>query len=399
MYRLRRFLIFLIGLSLPFNNVALEFGERTWSLGTLAGMLYIVSMFPDITWIPKIKRFGKYILNPIYFAILLTGMNLLNINYDNTPIVPMTMFLCCLLFYFLLLHGGLDQRAFKSCLNGLGVGCILMAICFLLGFGVTVGDDMRLVMFGENANELGIYMCLGSMIIFNEWILNDSLKLKAFRYIFLAAYIPILVLLFVTGSRVAFLSFLMSFILIVCLYKTRNRRRKVFTILVTILVGVALFKFLLASDSIIIQRLLMTTEEGNLSGRDDIIKDLWPYVAQNYLFGVGQTGYVNISRLALGKTSVIGGITYGFSPHNVLIEILLYTGVVGLLLYSRFWYKVFKSAYYVYIAEYDRLSLLLLIPIAGCILSGQILTAKWAFVIYAYVIMNNVTTNRLTHKN
>jgi len=141
---------------------------------------------------------------------------------------------------------------------------------------------------------------------------------------------------------------------------------------------------LLTTDSSMVKRLLLTAEEGNTAGRTDIWKALLPYIWQHPLFGVGQTGYVAISQEALGHVYSDG--RGGFSPHNVLLEVTLYTGFVGLMIMLSFWYKIFKIDIKSYLIQKNSTGLISLIPILGCILSGQILTTKIAWLLYAYML-------------
>ena len=325
-------------------------------------------------------------MNVFVFAILLMVTNFFNANYYGTPVIPITLLMCCIFFYALLLHNILDNGIIIRAIYGMAVGCIMMSILFVLGIGIEFSDDSRLLMFGENSNALGVYMSLGATIIFCNWILRDDLKMKGFRYLWIVAYIPIAILLFATGSRTSFLSFILTFIICVFGFRPKQVRRKLIVAMFSIILGFVMYNVLLNSEFVILQRLLETAEDGNLSGRDVIWAKLWPYVEKHILLGVGETGYVEISREALGAAMVPGGTTYGYSPHNVLLELILYTGVWGLILFLWFWLKNFHCALVAYRASSKILPILLIVPIVGCILSGQILTAKWAYLIYAYVI-------------
>lgn len=387
MLRLRQILIFLVGLSIPFNNVGVYFAGRSWSLGLISSALYFFSMLSEFGKFPSVfKYYGNYLLSIIGFALILTLFNIFNINHYGTPVIPTSIILCFFLLFILLLHEKLHTGVVRFSMYGLVAGCILMAFFFITGVGVEIGEGGRLMMFGENSNELGIYMAIASVIIITEWIVKDSLNLRLLRFVWLVPLIPMVILLLTTGSRVAFISFMLSIIIYVILFKNNNLLVR---ILVWVLGSFALFliyQYLLNSNSIILDRLLTTIDDGNLSGRDDILESLWPYVLQNLFGGLGQTGYVDVAQEALGKVSVIGGVTYGFSPHNVIVEILLYTGLLGLVLWIVFWSNIIKSAVRSLKLKRNLLPLLFLIPLLGCILSAQLLTSKWAYLLYAYII-------------
>ncbi len=388
MQKLCRALIFLVGFSIPFNNVAFSFAGRNWSLGLILSAIYFLSMVSELPRIPIIaKTYGRYIFNVLWFAILLTCANFINMNYYGTPVLPATVFLCSFLLYVILLHARFDVNAVNYCLHGLAAGGILMAVFFVLGIGVEVEEDSRIMMFGENANALGIYMCLSSTIVFHDWILKDTLHLKWSRFLLLMGYLPMTILLFSTGSRVAFIAFVLSLCLCI-LFLFENVKKEFATLLFSVVICVVLYFIFVRSDFVLLERLIATAEEGNLSGREQILKDLWPYVTKHLFWGVGQTGYVDIARDAIGRVSSDGGALYGYSPHNVLVELILYTGIWGLLLFVWFWYQVFRRSWFAFRVNSNILPVLMLIPVVGCILSGQILTAKWAYIIYAYIIVS-----------
>lgn len=161
---------------------------------------------------------------------------------------------------------------------------------------------------------------------------------------------------------------------------------KISIVIILVVSSIFVFKELISSDSIIINRLMDTVETGNTSGRDKIVESLMPYVAESPIWGYGQTGYVNISKKALGRVSIFGNNVYGYSPHNVIVEILLYTGIIGFLLWFRFWWNIGKESWFLYKRKKNLLPGLLCIPILACIISGQLLAAKWAFIIYAYIM-------------
>lgn len=382
--KLRRFLIFLVGLSMPFNNVA---PIPNFSMGLFSSALYFLSLMSLIPMIKKIGSFhGKFVWNILYYIVFFTFVNILNKCGYNTPIFPFSMFMCFILMLFLLVHSLIDRKALSYCMYGMAFGGILMSIFFAFGIGIEIGEDLRLVMFGENSNALGIYMGLSSIVILNDFVLNDELQLKKFRFLFIAAFIPIVGLLFATGSRTAFIIFALSIFAIIGFYPTKSAFGKIAFIMLGIVCCAYAFNKLVDSDSILIERLTTTVEEGNSSGRDRITESLIPYVFESPILGYGQTGYVEVAKKALGKVSVISNVVYGFSPHNVVMELLIYTGIIGLILWLIFWWKIGKESWILFRETKLLMPVLMCIPMLACILSGQLLTAKWAYILYAYTM-------------
>lgn len=384
--KLRRF-VFIMGLSIPFNNLAITLG-RNWSVGFICSILYFLVMIPYVNNIGSLtRRYDKRIWFPLFFLILLVFANLINMTGYNTPIIRSSYIFCFILFCLLLLHAQLDRHALQYALDGFVLGCLTIAICFNFNIGVKLDDGLRLVIFGENSNAIGIYQCIGSIILLNEYILKDRLNWGRKRYIFSIGYIPMVSTLLATASRTAFFIFLLSMVMGLLLFKSRNKMSKVVLIIVGALGLVIGVDRLMNSDSVLSARLLETKEEGNMSQRDIIWASLVPYVLDNPIIGYGETGYVDVSMKALGKiySSTDDGV-YGYSPHNVILELLLYTGVIGLVIYLVFWFWLYKCACISRTRNQESLPLLLLLPVLASVLSGQILYAKWAFLVYAYVI-------------
>lgn len=380
----RRFLILLVGISIPFNNVALI---PNVSLGLFAIAMYMLSMSTYLSSVRKISTYyGKFVWNILIFILFLSFINFLNQSIYNTPVFPFSIFMCFILMMVVLIHNICDDDALIYCIRGIALGGILTSIFFALGIGITIDEGLRLRMFGENSNMLGIYMGLSSIVILYDIIISDGLNIKIFRFLFLFLFVPIVNLLFATASRTAFLIFALSIIVILLLHPTKSFLRKAFLIIVGVTCSIFFLNKLEESNSVLSQRLTTTIEEGNTSGRDNIVESLLPHVSESPIWGYGQTGYVDVSKKALGKTSTIGGVIYGFSPHNVIIELLLYTGVIGLLLWIILWWKIGKRSWLLFRKRKLLLPILMCIPMFACIISGQLITAKWSYILYAYII-------------
>jgi O-antigen ligase len=190
-----------------------------------------------------------------------------------------------------------------------------------------------------------------------------------------------------TASRTAFLIVVLALICMVLLYKTKRRFVKILFIIAGCWVIISGYNSILGGDNTLATRMETTTDDNNLSGRDSIWSALLPYVNKHPLFGVGQTGYVEISLEALSETKTMeSGAIYGFSPHNVLLEVLLYTGIVGFIIMLLFWGKIGVAALKIYTISGNATFLLCLVPMLGCILSGQILEDKLAWMLCALIV-------------
>lgn len=400
---MNRILLFLLGAAICYVTLAIQGGGRNWTIATILTGLYMLKLAPIFfrsirtIW----RKYKTYVISPLVFWVLLTFMNAFYSDpMNNIPIINSTVFMCYLLYLFFIVHFENDKDAYKYALNGFVVGNIIMSVLFLLGIGVEFDvESERLSMFGSNENQLGIYMDIATIIIISMWIMDDAFHLKKWRYLLFLLLFPMLSLIVATASRTALLIVVIALLISILTRKSSSIFYKFLFVVVGCVALIYGYHVLIPEDSVMAERMELTVEDGNTSGRTDIVEQLIPYAWEHPFFGVGQTGYVEIAILALSKVSVIGGVTYGYSPHNVLVEILLYTGLFGLFAMLIFWTGVFKCAYSFYKRNDSALFILLLIPIAACIFSGQILGDKFAWLIYAVIIFgsNNLKNNKISN--
>jgi O-antigen ligase len=261
-----------------------------------------------------------------------------------------------------------------------GMGSITLAVLFSLGIGIEFDPlDSRTTIFGENANNVGINMSISLIIIFLTLIQN-RLALGRIRY-FLIAGIPFLFITMIgTGSRVSFIAFLLAFMVFITLFKSKNKWSKPVIITFGIFALFFIWQYFLKSEEITL-RLIRSLQEGDVSNRDIIWKAVFPIWLENPLFGIGTTGYEYLSFNTYGRF---------VSPHNVILEILCYSGITGLLLYSIFLFRVTQIGYLTFRVYNYLLPVLILIPIWGYLLSAQLLRVKFGWIIFAYVVANSI---------
>ncbi len=392
MQKIGRILLFGVGFAMPFNNV----GFGNLSFGFLYIILYILFVFKWKPAIPLlVKTYGIQFYLPFLYFILLTIVNFYNydVNYD-TPIFDFTLFACLLFFISILLHGVKDPYAISLSIYGLALGSILMSFFYLLDIGTEMQGDTefskRLSMFGENSNALGIYMCIGINILLYKVILSDCFGLKLFRFAFLPLIWPIITLVIATGSRTAFIIFIISVFFILMVYPYKRGIYRIIIIAIGIIIGIFLFENFLGGDTVLALRMLKFLEEGSVSGRDYLAQKLIIGFYDNPIFGIGETGYTSFAINAVGSR---------MSPHNVFVEVLVYTGVCGFILWLLFWLREIKSALRIFFRQKDLLPVLMLFPILAALTSGQLLNAKWSYLLFAYFLIYDKRNKILKNTN
>ena len=399
-FNIRRYLIFLYGASTCFGTFALVGSSRNFTLSFILAVLYILSLAPFLKRLPvALYRYRRYVWLPVIFFSLLCVMNIFYANEYRVPIVSMPILSCLVMFVFMLLHSMYDTQALKIGLYGFVLGTIILSMLFMLGIGVyvetgiAIDEGERMSMFGQNQNALGLLMANGISLTMMIALFYDSLKLKGFRLVSIVPIVFMLSLLLAAASRAAFVSLILSFLIIILLHKTQNR----FSRLLLFVVGLCGVWYglqtMAESGSLMFERLMSTVEDGNTSGRADIWQALIPRLVEHPIFGVGQTGYAEVSHKVL--VGVAGSMyEYGYSPHNVLIEVFAYTGLVGLFVMLLFWGRIGVTAWRSYKNNNNLVPLLLLIPILLSIMTGQVLADKVAWLSYAYIITR---THQNTH--
>ena len=340
------------------------------SIPKIAGMLYFVTTLPTINKFLGVIKI-KFILLPIgIFFAWLTIINVLNVNEKLFNFFNFSLFQNILLFWFLINHSRRDPLILEKALLSLAVGSIVLALLYKAGIGVDYTELGRISMFGDNENIIGFRMAI-SIFIIVLGVLQNRLELGWYRFLLLLPLPIMLELMAETGSRAAIIAFILAILIGGILYNTKNLWAKI-SIIIIISIVLVYFSLLIMKSEILMLRLLQSYEEGDLAGRDIIWQSLIPTIENNLIFGIGETGYAKLFGNA--------------SPHNVFLEILCYTGVLGLILYLNFLYKICIRAYKCLKSSGNMLPLLLLLPIFGFLFAGQILTQKLGWVIFAYII-------------
>lgn len=391
MEKFRRILAFLMGASIAFESLAINLFGRNFSVGFIFSGLYLLSILPLFfsKFSLLINKYGFLVSMPLLFIALLTSMNVL--YYDssyNIPVFNSTIFFCYILFISVLLHLFSDFKVFNSILSGITLGVTLLSLMYYLGFGVDViSEEERLFLFGRNPNELGVLSCIALDVIIYNWIIKDEFHIGKIRFVLILLILPLINILLATASRTALIVLCMSFIVLVLTYQC-SYYLKFFVLILGCFLFVLISIVIMESDTLMAKRFAETLEEGNTSGRTDIWMSLLPFFFENPFWGVGEIGYVEISSRALLMSWQEDSLIRGYSPHNEVIAVLLYTGIMGGICMISFWLRIFFKAIKNFFLLDNVLCLLLLIPIFISIFTAQALGVKIIWIMYALVIFN-----------
>ena len=384
---IRNFLFYLYCFSINFElwdpfNLEIDF-----LVTKITTSLYIVFsiLFSKKSLSTSSNKFIRWIY---LFLILLTTMSYLNQSDFTTTFFKSPFFLNIIVLTLVLNHQKYhNDKVIRQGFLFFTISTILLTILFFLGVSPETNLEGRGTIFGMNQNILGINLVVANIYILII-IFKNIFKLKEERFLLYIPFAMITIFIISTASRVSFISLILSFSFIFLTTKS-SMIIKYFSVLI-IITFVSLFYFFYLSDTFLFNRLVSSIDSGEVSGRDSIWVIAIVFIFENPIFGFGETGYVNAFRYLPNELTV---------PHNVIIEILCYTGFVGLFLFFKFLYPIISKCLYT-LKSGDNSSTILFIPVLGLLLSGQILNNKIVWLIFGYIIINNyIISNNYTNKN
>lgn len=355
-----------------------------FSISKFTGLFYLAVMIPVIVKFITPQEFKPILRSIAGFFLVLTAVSLYNVKRGYFDIIDFTILQNIILLWILVNHNQMDDQILRKGLLSYAWGSVLMGFLFYLDIGIDYDAvDNRYSMFGENANYIGIRTCIALIVIPVSLIQNRE-TLNKIHYILVPGFFLIFNTMVATGSRVSFLAFTMAYLAFIILYKPVKKWGRPLLIISGVLILVYMLVITLKSQEVLL-RLAQSLHEGDLSNRDVVWKHVIPMWLQNPLFGVGRTGYEHIALNTIGKVD---------SPHNVLIEILCLTGVIGLAFYLTFLYRVSLMGYQTFRQNGQMLAILLLIPLFGLFMSAQLLQMKIGWAIFSYIIADSIAVKR-----
>ena len=392
---IQNFFLYIYFFSINFENFN---PTGYFSVSRLAGLLYIISILPSIKNFFKFRAVHFYFYTPLLiFCIYLTLISLINANNFSSRFIDFAMIQNIFIFVLMVNHARKDCNALEKGMLFMGLGAVLVSILMTLGIGVSLmAEDIygmvnRITFFNAELNEIGLKLVAGVMIIIATFF-NNPLKLNSILILFMVCAIPLMIYSIIgTASRTAVLTLLLCG-LTWLLFKSLASKNKFLTfILSSIILMIIILPAVFFISQIETFELLAARIEdtGGISDRSEAGRfSLWigfyNLIFTNIIFGNGYSGF-----------DLITSEYFGFleSPHNVFLEVILYTGLIGLILYSLFLFRALKAAYFMF----SRTKLLLPILIAPVAFSFifilQGLSEKIVWIFLAYVIGTYIYKN------
>ena len=366
----------------------------SFSISKLMGILYLISIFTSPRIFTKLHIHTlKYVWPKVILIFWITLVSLINFNETSTRFYELAVILNLFIFLSIINHSLRRHDLLDKCLFFFVIGSISVSVLFFLNIGVSEDASGRAQFFNSELNELSIKLA-ASLLIIISYFLNDNLKLGKIRYILLI-FIPFLLLAISrSGSRTAFLLLVMVILFLVLLWAIHSRY-KIFAYFASLsfsfIVVAGLFFTIntLQESSVLLERLALTgTEVDSSEGARFFLWAGFVSIIFNYnenlFFGNGLSGFDKLCYDFFGFVE---------SPHNVFLEVIIYTGIFGLILYFLFVSKIFFTAVYLYKHNKDFLAVTL-IPVAlTFIFALQGMSEKICWLIFAYIISKSIVYN------
>ena len=267
-------------------------------------------------------------------------------------------------------------------------GVLALAFVYLLfmqnGFDSLVEGNRLTIDEETNSNQVA----MGLAIVMALFVSN-MLIFKKHKLITILLIVAVLVALFFTGSRTALIaSIVMAFLLYLINAQDKRSKRKA---LLFLLFGTALFgliyRILEDAYPLLMERFTMENiEESGGTGRLDVWKNYFIHFFPKYWFiGMG----FDPLNLFYGLGSLFAE---KHGAHNLLVEVLSKSGVVGLILYAVCFVKFFRAT-----TKQLQANKYLLLPIAIVLttlvngLGEDVLTGRflWFGIGLGYMLLHN----------
>lgn len=377
MIQLRRIAFFIYTFSINFEILDLS-GGGFFSVTKLSAIFYLMTVLGDLNNILSIKSFKRIVMPVLVLFLLITVMTIIYMNHGDGSLVniPLLLNLCFLIV--MVNHAKFDSTIMESGMISFFLGAFLISLFHYFNIGVSY-EGGRVSVFGDNENAIGVKQVM-SILIAVYFIIKNLNKKKYGLSILLVACIPLMFdLVLETGSRKAILGLFLGLFVAMSFLKVKSLKMKIM-VFVSFLLIISFAYDLILNSEVLIRRLTNTVENGDVAGRDRIWMAILPLILEHPFLGVGESGFYRYSVETFGAYN---------SPHNVLIEILSYSGVVGLLLYLVFLYRIARIGIKDLLRFKDWLGIVLFMQILGFIIAGQALNSKIAWFVFAYMIANH----------
>jgi O-antigen ligase len=384
--KLYKYSIFLMIFSLNYETVNFSGFEMNYFITKTTLIIMIIMSLHRFKDNYEIIRYKQYVLPLIVFYFLLIISNVSFLGNELARVFEVPLFLNIVIFITIINISYHNPSFSDTAIRVFVVSAGAEALMHILDIGAFTVYVDRESMFGGNANEYGIRLGIALIILSFMMTQRKAFK-KKFDSVIYLTYPFLLVSLISTGSRVAFLTMVFGSG-VVLIFKSANGIVNRILSLLSITISLSLVWTFMIKDTFVVSRLIESIQYGDTSSRIYIWSNIVHLIRDNPIMGIGSTGYHSASL----------GIFNGYvSPHNVFLEVMIYTGILGTIVFCVFLFRVFLDAFKNSVNKSSYLSIGLAAPIIGQLLSGQMLDQKVLWLLLGIIVSTN-TQNKLRHK-
>lgn len=386
---IHNYLLFLYVFLLHFEYWDILTGNIPYfSLSKLSAILYVIIYIFRFKRVIIIKEVVQYTRLLFGFYFLLLFVSLINLNSFSTlsNILNANILLNFIMFWLVTNHIVKFPVLINSTLKSFVFGGIVVGILIYFNIGITVSEANRIYLFGEDPNYVGYRLVFTLAIILGLIVKQNSLS-RSYRLLLILA-IPLLLSAIVnTGSRGSMICFLI--LTFVFAFKMKSKwYLKIFFIIFSIGIVSLLINFILQNEEAT-SRVMRTIEDFDTAKRTEIWSKLVALFQKKPFIGIGETGYMFESQKIFGTLQ---------GAHNVYLELLIKTGLFGLIIYLLFLFKILKSSLMVLKKTKIILPLLLILGILFMFSNIQGLYNKSLYYLFAIIISMNLNHDFFTIK-
>lgn len=297
----------------------------------MASALYIVSWVPLFRINLNFNLFRRYLWPLGLYIIMGIFSTALNSNYAGGVVDAYNGRVVLLILLMLLVanHLANDTTLVSKVLNIYAFSIVLMYILVLLSVGIEYRNG-RLMMFGENPNVVGMKAAIAFAIVLSN-LISSQFKILKLLYASVAIY-AFLNLIMLSGSRGGLISVFLVLAISVFFTKIGIVKKFLFTIS-GILFSIFFYNFILSTQVDFSTRILRTVETGD-TGRKELWLGAIDTIEDNMFLGVGIPGALPEMYKRTGHFN---------DAHNVFLDVLMTTGIMGFIFYFLFIYRLGKS--------------------------------------------------------
>ena len=364
-------------------SIPLEYPDRTIpvEVHTLTGAIFLVIALSQAKVCFRQPPVAFWLF-AVYIYIWTTRGLLTGVKYPSEFILMFLIYLEGLLLFWTAYNLMLNAIIARNVLLLFVLSCSLMAALLRFGY-LEAGSDSayagRMTGMGQDPNIVGGNLALGIVALIGL-VYGTEKRVLRFRMAYLCL-IPLMgICLVYTGSRGALIALAVG--IIGFALKRGDLREKVRN--VAGIIAVLLF-FIWASyhTGTIWNRYQKTIEDGNMAAREEIYPEAWKMFIEKPLAGWGPIN--NRYKLAT-RTAEEGRENQSRDAHNLWLEVLTATGLLGALPFLIGLIACLRAAWKARQGTYGAIPLVLLLTLLIINLNVNWIQSKQDWLFFAYAL-------------